>query len=392
MSEPTSAVVTGEEPDKPHCRQLLDQSSPSTLRNEPTMTQQATKTLFAAINDYGMLASCRKEDKEAAAISVMRTALADGADWRALLGPGLRDAAFAAANCASREPLELLLTHGVPLDHQAGSDGYLIHRAASFSSRDVIQMLVDRGVSPDLKDQNGRTPLQHARAWKHGKDAVSLLLRLLKAHGCAPARAKRGDDLRPEAMASETPSAELASVFEAHFVERLGATYKDVLGAVIERGENTLTAEALALVSRVTAAKPKQKTLQAQRRLRLIHHGDLEIAGDVNVMTLVVTGSLRVAGRITNYEGCPIAVGGDVTATAVWSEGPFVVGGDVRATTAFAGAYADYGTTIGGTLETPTLIQLDHAIQVGRVKADATVTERARIPPALMGPLGIKKL
>lgn len=348
----------------------------------------ATARLFSAIDAYGMHEGYRDPGRESAALDGMRGALADGADWTAKIGPGGRDAGLSAAACASRDPLELLLAHGVPLDHRTAAET-LLHRAAAFSSTDVVRMLVGRGLAPDWADPLGRTPLQCARAWKHGVRSVPVLIELLKAHGCAPGPARRGDDLLPGELGEVSPR--LGGVLAAAFVERAGTSSKDLLRAVVELEDNALTAEALEVVARASHARAKPKTIPGRKRVDLVHHGDLVVRGDCDAATLVVTGDLLVEGLLTNHEGCRVAVGGDLNAGSVWSEGPLVVGGDATARTAFACAYNDHGALIRGVLRSPVLVRIDHALEAGAVEVDRTITERQSIPEALLAPLGLRK-
>ena len=330
----------------------------------------------------------------------MRAALAAGADWRPTIGPGNRDAAFSAAVCAGREPLEVLLALGVPLDHAHPGDGMLIHRAASFGAVDVIRMLVERGVAPDVRDACLLTPLAHARSSRHGERAVPMLIELMRAHGCTAGPAVRGDDLlRDVAFAALPPDAPavLARTLEAFFTERLGGKAVDLLELLAEQRDEAALAAGIALIARASTAKPKTKHVQGTKtgkpkRLELVHHGDLELTGVFHVATLVVTGNLRVAGTLSNHEGCIVCVGGCLQAHAVWSEGPFWVGGNAQVRDAFAGAYNDYRATIVGELATPVLIQLDHAFTIGSKTIATHVTTRDAIPHALLGVLGIQKL
>src|SRR4030095_1753459 len=66
-------------------------------------------------------------------------------------------------------------------------------------------------------------------------------------------------------------------------------------------------------------------------------------------------------------EGCVIAVGGDVSAEAIWSEGPFVAHGGVTVKKAAWAAYNDHAMRIGGPLKVPLLAVIDHAFSATRV-------------------------
>lgn len=349
------------------------------------MDNDPTRELFAAIQNHSSHRDYLHPERDLAALERITAALAAGADWRAPLGPGGRDAAFTAATQGSRGPLARLIAHGVPLDHANGGDGMLIHRAASFSNIDAVRFLVEQGVSPDVRDGLGRTPLAHARAWRHGAATVPVLLQLLQERGCTPGPALRGDDLRPDEVARVMPTtapAVLRQVVEAAFVERAGARSTEFLRVLAEQRDEAALAAGIALVRRASTAKPKAK-VSAPRRpkpIDLVHHGDLELPGDAEALTLVVTGDLKVGGRLTNFEGRVVGVGGDLTADVVWTEGPLVVGGDARVRTVFGAGDNDYLARIDGALDTPLFVHLDRrAVQIGADRSAAHVTER--VPP-----------
>lgn len=349
----------------------------------------ATQALFQAIADHSTHGEYLDAERDRAALENMRAALADGADWRALLGPGGRDAAFAAATQGNRGPLEVLLAHGVPVDHANPGDGMLIHRAAAFSNVDAVRMLVARGVAPDVRDTTGRTPLAHARGWNHGLRAVPVLIELMQAHGCTPAPARRSDDLQANAMLAairaDAPAA-LTRLVSAFFVERLSGRSGDFLRIVAEQHDTAVLASGIELVRKVSTAKPKAKVVTGARngkpkRVDVVHHGDFELVGDTNAVTLVVTGNLTVRGLLTNFEGCVVGVGGSLDADAVWSEGPFSVGGDARARDVFGVGDNDYLASIGGALDTPLLVHLDgRAMAVGTLRAARRADSRGTVP------------
>jgi hypothetical protein len=288
---------------------------------------EATKELFAAIGAHSSHCKYLDAEQDAAATARVKAALAAGADWRALLGPGHRDAAFAAASQGSSGPLEALLDHGIPPHHANGGDGMIIHRAAAFSNLDAIRLLVARGVAPDVRDEYGRTPLSHARQWKHGAYAVPVIIELMQAHGCTPKPASKRDDFHAAAartaLSMDAPAA-LARSIDAFFTECLSGKAVDFLQIMAEQDDGDVLAAAIDLARKASTAKPRAKSIAGTKngkpkRINVIHHGDLEIGGDVDAVSLVVTGDLTVAGLLTNYEGCVIAAGGSITAGAIWS-------------------------------------------------------------------------
>lgn len=353
-----------------------------------TVSDAATQELFAAISAHSSHGDYLDAERDRAALDRMRAALAAGASWRARLGPGQRDAPFAAATQGSRGPLEVLIDHGVPLDHAHGSDGMVIHRAAAFSNIDAVRMLVERGVAPDVRDASGRTPLAHARSWNHGARVVPVLIELMRAHGCTPAPARRGDDLRVETtrLPADAPAI-LRRTVEAFFVERAGGKAVDLLATLAEQRDAEALLAGIELVNRTSTAKPRTKVIAAgtkqPKRLTLVHHGDVELMGDTTAVSLVVTGNVSVHGLLTNYEGCIVGIGGSLEADAMWSEGPLGIAGDARLRDVFGVGDNDYGATIGGVLETNVFVQLDrHVVAAGELRAKLRVEDQAEVPEA----------
>lgn len=342
-----------------------------------------TEALFEAI---------RNED-----VVAMKQALAKGANWKAPFGPGDRDAAYTAATCKSAGPLEVLLEHGVPLLYERAGrfDGMLIHRAAAFSCNAVIEMLVKRGVAPDQRDAQTRTPLSHARAWKHGRRAVPLLIDLSVKAGAKSAPAKKAHDLRPDAVnaALKTMKADrrLRDVVRAAFIEVAGTTSKDFLELLAEHDDGDLLFAGVQVVKAASTATPKAKTKKGGKRMRWVHHGDAVIEGNCEAVSLVVTGSLEVKGRLDNFEGGIVCVGGDLKVDSAWSEGPLNVGGDLTATKIFAGSYNDYATTVGGRLRTPVLFEDNHTIRALKLDVKKHVRKREAVSDELLAVLGAKK-
>ena len=338
-------------------------------------------------------------------VAEIAAALAAGGDPMAIDQNG-RPIAFMAACADTAAPLELLLEHGLDLNVRSG-DGTLLHRAAAFGRVPIVKMLLARGLAVDSKDANGRTPLDCARAWKHGADAVPLLTKLTKATQKAKGgrAAEPGGDLHladvTQAMkrlgksdpllrgVTQKRLTELVRAFFLALDPRLTITFlKELAGQ-----DNEAYVAAALLLSSASRAKPTKLRL-ATLDGPLWHVGDVEITGDANAGVLVVTGNLKVTGKLSNYEGCVIGVGGNLTAKAIWSEGPFVVLGNVSAASAICGAYNDYGMRIGGTLTSPILVLDDHSLVAKRIAAQRYsgfskigAKDRAALTKAL-GPIG----
>ena len=317
---------------------------------------------------YDAVWSFDPDDKKA--VAAIKAALGAGADPMAEDRNG-RPIAFAAASAESAVPLKLMLEHGLDLNVR-GSDGTLLHRAAAFGRIDVIQFLLKRGLAVDVEDQQGRTPLDVARAWKHGADAVPLLTRLTKAalKKSGGRKAEPNGDLAMADVKAALKKAKVKDKAVARLVDGFFATKNPrstiaFLTEFARQDDAAMIDVGLTLAAATTAAPTARKVDKLANPT--IHIGDLEVTGDADAKLLVVTGDLTVKGKLSNYEGCVIAVGGDVTADAIWSEGPFVVHGDVTVKRAAWAAYNDHAMRIAGTLKVPLLAVIDHAFSAKRV-------------------------
>ncbi len=349
----------------------------------------ATTELFQAIADYPFFGAEKDPEKARAALTRMKSALSGGANWKALLGPGQRDAAFSAATCGDERPLALLFEFGVPFDHSLPNQGTLLHRAASFGRVAIIEFLLARGIPVDVKSASGRTPLAEARAWKHGRAAVPLLTRLTKAAARAkPAEASTGD-LSKQAIAEALRTMTIARPIAKRLRVAIAATLagrgaiesEQLLLELARQEDDAVLAAAIQLVRHASTAPPKRRTLRSLDD-ELIHHGDLVIDRSADARILVVTGSLTVKGRLTNFEGCVIAVGGALRTGGLITEGPLLVGGDLTAKVIVAGTN-DYAMTVAGTVTAEVvLIEDRHVTHVKRWKTGTKVTAAERLAPA----------
>ncbi|MBK6694463.1 MAG: ankyrin repeat domain-containing protein [Myxococcales bacterium] len=360
------------------------------------MSAAATKELFQAVSDYPFYGWKDDAAKAERCLARMKEALTAGANWKALLGPGQRDAAFSAATSGDERPLALLFEAGVPWDHKLANEGTLLHRAASFGRVAIVKLLVAKGIPVDAKTQSGRTPLDEARAWKHGKDAVPLLTRLTKAAAKQskgkPLLAAAGDlDKKAFLLARKrllaarafSPSVDraLARAASAFFAATSSGTTEALLLELAGQEQDDVLAAGLRVAAAATTRRPV-KMSHAAGDAYLVHVGDLVVDGSCDARVLVVTGDLTVKGRLTNFEGRVICVGGNVKAKAIFTEGPFVVRGDVKATACFVASYNDYAATIGGKLETKIALVDDHVTTVGKWAATTRYRSRRAVTPA----------
>ncbi|MFE3944827.1 hypothetical protein ACFXPV_23600 [Streptomyces sp. NPDC059118] len=90
------------------------------------------------------------------------------------------------------------------------------------------------------------------------------------------------------------------------------------------------------------------------------HHGDLVVDGNLDVAAeFVVTGSLRVSGILADSgPDSAVAIGGDVRARAVHTDGAMSVGGDIEAEVVYG--YYHYRTLRAGTVRARLVIDDEH--------------------------------
>lgn len=338
-------------------------------------------------------------------MKAIRSALEQGFDFNRPDKNGW-SSAFHAAWCPDPRALELLIDAGLdPVKPRA--DGYtLLHRAATFGRVAVIRLLLKAGIPFDVKTASGKTPLDSARIMKHGKPALKLLTRLTqKAKQKAGSRgsAPKGDvtliDVK-KAIAVLAPKLkgkffryvkrrDLETFAEAFFSGADKPTTKRFLTEMAKQDDPGLIAAAVFIAHRATKISPRKLKLTKKART-IVHVGDLEIDGDFSAGILVVTGNLVVSGKLSNYEGAVVAVGGNLIAQSVWTEGPMLVAGDLHAKQYVYGYYNDYPLRVGGSLKTSLLIQEQHAVEASRFCVKNRYNTRNDVPEATLRAAGFK--
>lgn len=101
---------------------------------------------------------------------ITRLLLEAGADIGAL-DPGMKATALHAASYAGRtEAAKLLVQHGIDIDKQGPYNGYTaLHDAIWQNNVDVARVLIDAGANLQLKNHDGQTPLDFAKAKRAGE-------------------------------------------------------------------------------------------------------------------------------------------------------------------------------------------------------------------------------
>ena len=99
---------------------------------------------------------------------IVKLLLDAGADVKAV-DPGMKATALHAAAYAGRTAAaRLLIEHGIDIDKQGPMNGYTaLHDAIWQGHVDTARVIIDAGANLALKNHNGETPLQFAKAKGH---------------------------------------------------------------------------------------------------------------------------------------------------------------------------------------------------------------------------------
>ena len=130
-------------------------------------------------------------------------------------------------------PLKLALLNGsvrvakILIKAGATLDDATLHYAVWYGDRELVELILQRGVNPNIRDSDGRMPL-HIAVWKGFTDIVEMLLR----HGADP-NARDGKGLTPVYYAGDRckrgePCAEIIELLIKH-----GADTSEILNAVL---------------------------------------------------------------------------------------------------------------------------------------------------------------
>ncbi|AEI67938.1 ankyrin repeat domain-containing protein [Corallococcus macrosporus] len=319
----------------------------------------------------------KAEQKNAEVVTNIRELLATGVslDFRTVNGHTPMMIAVPQNNV---EVIQVLMEHGA--DIRAGSSYESpIHRAAEFGADRVVRFFIEQGISPRLKTEGGRSVLSAARASRHSKNVVPLLVEHLKQsrdqRGPPPKKVKELSEervlqyLSGDAPAGVSPKTweQLRAFMESVFVEEYSVTIDQLYESISEHGNTNgpLVFAIIGLIQTVSTREPKSKTLKKVSRNPFIHHGDLVVEGPLKVLSLLVTGSLTVKGKASNVQGCQLFVGGDFECDTFYTEGPVIIGGNLKASVVDA-SYNDYSLDVRGVLTADRLVVEKHQVLAGR--------------------------
>ncbi|KAH7124244.1 hypothetical protein EDB81DRAFT_860991 [Dactylonectria macrodidyma] len=172
------------------------------------------------------------------------------------------------------------------------------------------------------------------------------------------------DDSSPKRFLEQSPALQ-------KFLEHTYDSYQNFIAALKRSGVPDYAPWMLELCRRVLGDTSSTRTMVGEQELRepFFHHGDLIVQGRLRVLCpFVITGSLTVDGFMADAgPDSSVAVGGNVNAHAVYTDGEMYVGGDIEAEVVY-GYYND-NTLQAGTIRARLVIEDEHCTEA-RVEAD----------------------
>ncbi|MER6956675.1 hypothetical protein [Streptomyces sp. NPDC000618] len=270
-----------------------------------------------------------------------------------------------------------LLDHGAPTADTDGLGNTPLHATVGSAQPQLVELLLQRGADTAAVNQLGQTPLgialhldQHN---DHQRRARSQIVPMLEAAG-APAHVRypftEGGPLPIDMPAVRRAAAELRAEGENNpslqrHVDETYDSYQHFIDKLSRNCGPDGFAWALELCRRVLGDTGTTRTLVGEQELRapFFHHGDLVVEGNLQVMrSFVVTGSVTVQGCLADSgPNSGIAIGGDLTARAVYTDGDMHVSGDIEADIVY-GYYNDH-TLEARTVRGRLVIEDDHDVQ-----------------------------
>ncbi|KAH7119178.1 hypothetical protein EDB81DRAFT_861766 [Dactylonectria macrodidyma] len=172
------------------------------------------------------------------------------------------------------------------------------------------------------------------------------------------------DDSSPKRFLEQNPALQ-------KFLEHTYDSYQNFIAALKRSGVPDYAPWMLELCRRVLGDTSSTRTMVGEQELRepFFHHGDLIVQGRLRVLCpFVITGSLTVDGFMADAgPDSSVAVGGNVNAHAVYTDGEMYVGGDIEAEVVY-GYYND-NTLQAGTIRARLVIEDEHCTEA-RMEAD----------------------
>jgi cytoskeletal protein CcmA (bactofilin family) len=268
------------------------------------------------------------------------------------------------------ELLDMLMVAGFPINEENRRG--LLSCAAVAGAETVVRYLIEvKGANPRKKSPRDFSVLTSARS-RNSRDVLPYLLSLMlktKSERLPPP--KKLHELTEENMLKWLPQVSLPAhsnkklhdIVESLFVEEYSVKLSDFY-EMIEVQTPEIVFASIALITNAITSAPTDKVVKSISRQPHLHHGNLEVTGNLKIRSLMVTGNLTVKGHASNVQGCQLFVGGDLECETMYTEGPVVIGGNLRAKKVDT-YYNDYALDVKQTLQADTLIIDHHQVTAG---------------------------
>lgn len=245
----------------------------------------------------------------------------------------------------------------------------------------VVESLIDeKGIDPGKKPAKEISVLSFARSLKYNENVLPYLIELLKKtkdQRLPPpkkllALAERDVmNYLPHLSLQPWLKQKLEQIIDAIFVEEHSVSI-DEFYEIIQDQDPDMVFPCIELISQTSTTPPKDKSIKKVTGKPMIHHGNLEVTGNLNVISLMVTGNLKVHGEVKNVQGRQLYVGGDLGCDNMYTEGPAIIGGNLKAKKIEA-IYNDYALDVKQTLSAHTLIIDKHQVKAGKMEVEERV-------------------
>ncbi|MFI1356530.1 hypothetical protein ACH4TV_23570 [Streptomyces sp. NPDC020898] len=284
---------------------------------------------------------------------------------------------FAHRSTTATQVYAFLLDHGASMTDTDSLGNSPLHATVSSARPQLVELLLQHGADTAAVNHLGQTPLGIALHLNqnndHQRHARSQIVPMLEAAG-APAHVRypltEGGPVPIDMDAVRRAAAELrAEGWDDPGLQRnvddTYDSYQHFVAALNRNWRSDSFAWVLELCRRGLGDTGTARTLVGEQELRapFFHHGDLVVKGHLQVVCpFVVTGSVTVEGCLADSgPDSGVAIGGHLTAQAVYTDGDMHVGGDIEADIVY-GYYNDH-TLEARTIRGRLVIADDHDVQ-----------------------------
>ena len=269
------------------------------------------------------------------------------------------------------ELLDMLIAAGFPITEENGR-GLMYFAAEDGAERVVRYLIEEKGVNPRKRSPSDFSVFAVARSSRNSRDVLPYLLSvMLKTKSERLPPPKKLQELTEENMLKWLPQVSLPAhsnkklhdIVESLFVEEYSVKLSDFY-EMIEAQTPEIIFVSIALITNAIKLAPTDKAVKSISKQPHVHHGNLEVTGNLKIRSLMVTGNLTVKGHASNVQGCQLFVGGDLACETMYTEGPVIIGGNLKAGKVDT-YYNDYALEVKQTLQADALVIDHHQVIAG---------------------------